>query len=33
VLTPTVLLVPYSAHHVSTYHEWMQDEVSLTILD
>ncbi|GME63049.1 N-acetyltransferase [Neofusicoccum parvum] len=25
VLAPRVLLVPYSAHHVPTYHEWMQD--------
>ncbi|EME39632.1 hypothetical protein DOTSEDRAFT_56952 [Dothistroma septosporum NZE10] len=23
--TPTVLLVPYSEHHVPTYHEWMKD--------
>jgi hypothetical protein len=27
ILTPTVLLVPYSEHHVSTYNDWMQDEV------
>ncbi|KAF2810492.1 uncharacterized protein BDZ99DRAFT_508898 [Mytilinidion resinicola] len=26
ILTPKVLLVPYSEHHVPTYHEWMQDE-------
>ncbi|KAF2178526.1 hypothetical protein K469DRAFT_328672 [Zopfia rhizophila CBS 207.26] len=26
VLTPNVLLVPYSEHHVPTYHEWMKDE-------
>jgi len=26
ILTPTVLLVPYSEHHVSTYNDWMQDE-------
>ncbi|KAH7391722.1 GNAT domain-containing protein [Pyrenochaeta sp. MPI-SDFR-AT-0127] len=26
ILTPRILLVPYSAHHVPTYHEWMQDE-------
>ncbi|KAH7131959.1 GNAT domain-containing protein [Dendryphion nanum] len=26
ILTPTLLLVPYSEHHVPTYHEWMQDE-------
>ncbi|KAF1914886.1 GNAT domain-containing protein [Ampelomyces quisqualis] len=26
ILTPRVLLVPYSSHHVPTYHEWMQDE-------
>ncbi|KAL1635155.1 hypothetical protein SLS56_001907 [Neofusicoccum ribis] len=25
VLAPRVLLVPYSAHHVPTYHKWMQD--------
>ncbi|KAF3005930.1 hypothetical protein E8E13_009931 [Curvularia kusanoi] len=25
ILTPRVLLVPYSAHHVPTYHDWMQD--------
>lgn len=25
IITPRVLLVPYSAHHVPTYHEWMQD--------
>jgi len=25
VSTERVLLVPYSAHHVPTYHEWMQD--------
>ncbi|KAF2168922.1 hypothetical protein M409DRAFT_65269 [Zasmidium cellare ATCC 36951] len=24
--TPTVLLVPYSESHVTTYHEWMKDE-------
>lgn len=28
ICTPKVLLVPYSKHHVPTYHEWMQDEVS-----
>ena len=27
ILTPTVLLVPYSEHHVPTYNDWMQDEV------
>ncbi|CAN9370378.1 unnamed protein product [Alternaria alternata] len=27
ILTPRLLLVPYSSHHVPTYHEWMQDEV------
>lgn len=27
ILTPRILLVPYSAHHVPTYHSWMQDEV------
>lgn len=27
ILTPKVLLVPYSHHHVPTYHDWMQDEV------
>ncbi|KAF2033841.1 hypothetical protein EK21DRAFT_97957 [Setomelanomma holmii] len=26
ILTPRVLLVPYCAHHVPTYHEWMKDE-------
>ncbi|KAF3039963.1 hypothetical protein E8E11_000995 [Didymella keratinophila] len=26
IITPRVLLVPYSAHHVPTYHEWMKDE-------
>ncbi|GAM89268.1 hypothetical protein ANO11243_073050 [Dothideomycetidae sp. 11243] len=26
LLTPKVLLVPYSEHHVPTYHEWMKDE-------
>ncbi|KAF2109076.1 GNAT domain-containing protein [Lophiotrema nucula] len=26
VLSPRILLVPYSEHHVPTYHEWMQDE-------
>ncbi|KAL1793009.1 hypothetical protein ACET3X_007991 [Alternaria dauci] len=26
ILTPRLLLVPYSSHHVPTYHEWMQDE-------
>ncbi|KAH7077349.1 GNAT domain-containing protein [Paraphoma chrysanthemicola] len=26
IVTPRVLLVPYSAHHVPTYHEWMKDE-------
>lgn len=25
LLTPRVLLVPYSAHHVPAYHAWMQD--------
>lgn len=25
-MTPRILLVPYNAHHVPTYHEWMQDE-------
>ncbi|KAF2684823.1 hypothetical protein K458DRAFT_27302 [Lentithecium fluviatile CBS 122367] len=25
LLTPKTLLVPYSPHHVPTYHEWMQD--------
>ncbi|PVI00249.1 hypothetical protein DM02DRAFT_527329 [Periconia macrospinosa] len=25
LLTPKILLVPYSEHHVLTYHEWMQD--------
>ncbi|KAK8255124.1 N-acetyltransferase [Phyllosticta capitalensis] len=25
ILAPRVLLVPYSSHHVPTYHEWMQD--------
>ncbi|KAK7534432.1 N-acetyltransferase [Phyllosticta citricarpa] len=25
ILTPRTLLVPYSPHHVPTYHEWMQD--------
>ncbi|EMC91327.1 hypothetical protein BAUCODRAFT_41791, partial [Baudoinia panamericana UAMH 10762] len=25
VSAPKCLLVPYSVHHVSTYHEWMQD--------
>ncbi|KAF1941885.1 hypothetical protein EJ02DRAFT_454720 [Clathrospora elynae] len=26
ILSPRVLLVPYCAHHVPTYHAWMQDE-------
>ncbi|KAJ4380057.1 hypothetical protein N0V86_004364 [Didymella sp. IMI 355093] len=26
IITPRVLLVPYSAHHVPTYHSWMADE-------
>ncbi|KAF1998101.1 N-acetyltransferase 9 [Amniculicola lignicola CBS 123094] len=26
ILTPKILLVPYSEHHVPTYHEWMKDE-------
>ncbi|KAI1117166.1 acetyltransferase domain-containing protein [Nemania sp. NC0429] len=26
VSTPRILLVPYDAHHVERYHEWMQDE-------
>ncbi|KAF2474760.1 uncharacterized protein BDR25DRAFT_384121 [Lindgomyces ingoldianus] len=26
ILNPKVLLVPYSKHHVPTYHSWMQDE-------
>ncbi|KAI0874615.1 acetyltransferase domain-containing protein [Hypoxylon argillaceum] len=26
VSTPKILLVPYDAHHVERYHEWMQDE-------
>ncbi|KAF2876816.1 GNAT domain-containing protein [Massariosphaeria phaeospora] len=26
LLTPKVLLVPYSERHVPTYHEWMKDE-------
>ncbi|KAF2149870.1 hypothetical protein K461DRAFT_296288 [Myriangium duriaei CBS 260.36] len=26
LVTPKVLLVPYSEHHVPTYHEWMKDE-------
>ncbi|OCK84114.1 hypothetical protein K432DRAFT_289553 [Lepidopterella palustris CBS 459.81] len=26
VLTSKILLVPYSEHHVPTYHKWMQDE-------
>ncbi|KAI1438691.1 acetyltransferase domain-containing protein [Xylaria sp. CBS 124048] len=26
ISTPRVLLVPYDAHHVEQYHEWMQDE-------
>ncbi|KAH7401770.1 GNAT domain-containing protein [Phaeosphaeria sp. MPI-PUGE-AT-0046c] len=26
ILTSRLLLVPYSTHHVPTYHEWMQDE-------
>ncbi|KAF3034699.1 hypothetical protein E8E12_005503 [Didymella heteroderae] len=26
IIAPRVLLVPYSAHHVPTYHEWMKDE-------
>ncbi|KAF2134121.1 acyl-CoA N-acyltransferase [Dothidotthia symphoricarpi CBS 119687] len=30
LLTPHLLLVPYSPHHVPTYHEWMQDEDLLT---
>ncbi|KAI1084113.1 GNAT domain-containing protein [Whalleya microplaca] len=25
ISTPDILLVPYDAHHVLTYHEWMQD--------
>lgn len=25
--TKAVLLVPYEAHHVLTYHGWMQDPV------
>ncbi|KAK3677542.1 hypothetical protein LTR78_002392 [Recurvomyces mirabilis] len=25
ISTPKLLLVPYSAHHVPTYHTWMQD--------
>ncbi|KIW03191.1 uncharacterized protein PV09_05417 [Verruconis gallopava] len=25
ILTSRICLVPYSAHHVPTYHEWMQD--------
>ncbi|KAJ4344433.1 uncharacterized protein N0V89_012175 [Didymosphaeria variabile] len=25
LLTPKILLVPYSSHHVPTYHDWMQD--------
>ncbi|KAK4679637.1 hypothetical protein QC764_205890 [Podospora pseudoanserina] len=25
ISTPTLLLVPYEAHHVPTYHQWMQD--------
>jgi hypothetical protein len=29
LLTPRILLVPYSPHHVPTYHSWMQDEVRL----
>ena len=29
--TSKVLLVPYSEHHVPTYHEWMQDEVCFCI--
>ncbi|GAB7349622.1 hypothetical protein MBLNU459_g0305t1 [Dothideomycetes sp. NU459] len=27
LLTSSILLCPYSKHHVPTYHEWMQDEV------
>ncbi|KAI1632816.1 acetyltransferase domain-containing protein [Biscogniauxia mediterranea] len=27
ISTPQILLVPYDAHHVVTYHEWMQDPV------
>ncbi|KAF2452480.1 GNAT domain-containing protein [Lineolata rhizophorae] len=30
LLTDKVLLVPYCTHHVSTYHEWMQDEALRT---
>ncbi|KAF2710466.1 hypothetical protein K504DRAFT_533412 [Pleomassaria siparia CBS 279.74] len=26
LITPKILLVPYSAHHVPTYHTWMQSE-------
>ncbi|KAK0665584.1 putative acetyltransferase [Cercophora samala] len=25
ISTPSLLLVPYEAHHVPTYHQWMQD--------
>jgi hypothetical protein len=28
LITPQILLCPYSEHHVPTYHEWMKDEVS-----
>ncbi|KAI0593078.1 acetyltransferase domain-containing protein [Biscogniauxia sp. FL1348] len=27
ISTPQILLVPYDAHHVPRYHEWMQDPV------
>jgi hypothetical protein len=27
ISTSKVLLVPYEAHHVLTYHDWMQDPV------
>ncbi|KAI5251684.1 hypothetical protein E4T42_04109 [Aureobasidium subglaciale] len=26
LVTPQILLCPYSEHHVPTYHEWMKDE-------
>lgn len=29
LVTPQILLCPYSEHHVPTYHEWMKDEVCL----
>ncbi|KAI4735229.1 hypothetical protein E4T50_14252 [Aureobasidium sp. EXF-12298] len=29
LVTPQILLCPYSEHHVPAYHEWMKDEVSL----